>query len=174
MEKFSEPLLANKTKNLETPVGFSPFLENIVFKSGLVSFLTLLLSITVQQIIKNLGAVFKLQPGLTDRQALLHRTSTSWVQQTSQIKMSAIQRCTCHHKHSRKTKQWLPIIKSRDTMIRVSQKKWPDFTKSYLKKYWIWGFQIFYSDLPWVKIVYWKIWCDYLILLKFCWYLKIS
>ena len=53
-------------------------------------------------------------------------------------------------------------------------KKWPDFTMSYLQTFWIWGLQIFYSDLAWVEIVYWKIWCDYLMPLKFCWYLKIS
>ena len=45
---------------------------------------------------------------------------------------------------------------------------------SYLQKYWIWRLQIFYSNLAWVEIVYWKIWCDYLIPLRFCWCLKIS
>ena len=32
----------------------------------------------------------------------------------------------------------------------------------------IWRLQIFYSKLAWIEIVYWKIWCDYLIPLKFC------
>ena len=49
----------------------------------------------------------------------------------------------------------------------VSQKKWPDFTMPYLKKYWIWRLQIFYSNLTWVEIVYWKIWWDYLTQFKF-------
>ena len=59
-------------------------------------------------------------------------------------------------------------------IYRVSQKKWPDFTMSYLQKYWIWRLQIFYSNFAWVEIVYWKISWDYLTSLKFCWCLKIS
>ena len=56
----------------------------------------------------------------------------------------------------------------------VSPKKCTHFTMSYLQKRWIWRLQIFYSNVAWVEIVYWKIWCYYLIPLKFCWYLKIS
>ena len=59
-------------------------------------------------------------------------------------------------------------------LYRVSPQKCTDFTMSYLEKYWNWRLQIFYSKLAWVEIVYWKIWCDYLIPLKVCWYLKIS
>ena len=57
---------------------------------------------------------------------------------------------------------------------RVSPKKWPDFTMSYLQKYWIWRLQIFYSNLAWVEILYWKILCDHLNPFKLCMYLKIS
>ena len=53
-------------------------------------------------------------------------------------------------------------------------KKCTDSTISYLPKYWIWRIQIFYSNLASVDILYWKIWYDYLIPLKFWWYLKIS
>ena len=51
---------------------------------------------------------------------------------------------------------------------RVSLKKCTDFTMSYLQKYQIWDLQIFYSNLQWAEIVYWKIWCDYLILFQVC------
>ena len=65
-----------------------------------------------------------------------------------------------------------PLYKN--SIYQVSQKKWPDFTMSYLHEYWIWRLQIFYSNLAWVEIVYWKISWDYLTPLKFCWCLKIS
>ena len=81
----------------------------------------------------------------------------------------------------RQCKQTFKAPTSKDTYIlsnkilyRVSQKKWPDFTISYLKKYWIWRLQIFYSNSTWVEIVYWKIFCDHLNPFKLCWYLKIS
>ena len=72
------------------------------------------------------------------------------------------------------TKKQVTVNPDASWLYRVSQKKWPDFTISYLQKYWIWRFQIFYSYLAWVEIIYWKIWWDYLTRLKFCWCLKIS
>ena len=53
-------------------------------------------------------------------------------------------------------------------------KKCIDFTMSYLQKYWILRLQIFYSNLAWVEIVYWKILCDRLNPFKLRRYLKIS
>ena len=54
------------------------------------------------------------------------------------------------------------------------KKKWPNFTMSYLQRYWIWRLQIFYINSTWVEIVHWKILCDHLNPFKLRRYLKNS